>query len=98
VAEGALHRDDVAPGRDQAGGVEVPQVVEADVWQLRRVAGRPPAPRDCVVVERVVSDGEQPPVGLAFADVSRDVFAEDGDQLVGQVDDPLRPYFGGRTA
>ena len=34
MTERALHRDDVTPGRDEAGGVEVPQVVQP----VRRIA------------------------------------------------------------
>ena len=88
MTEGALDGHDIAAGRDQARRVEVPQVVEPDVRELGRVAGRPPPPGDRVVVERVISNGEQPLVWLALTDVGCDMLAEDDDQLVGQIDDP----------
>ena len=65
VAEGALHGDDVAACRDEAGGVEVAQVVEPDVGEFRGVAGGAPAPGDVVVVHRTVTDGEQPVLWLS---------------------------------
>lgn len=34
MAEGALGGDNVAAGGDQAGSVEVPEVVKPDVWEL----------------------------------------------------------------
>ena len=65
VAQRSLHCHNIATRRDQAGGVEVPQVAEAD------------------------ADGEQPLAWFALADLSCHVLAEDGDQLLGQVDDTL---------
>jgi hypothetical protein len=86
VAESPLDGHDVASGGDQAGGVEVAQVVEADLRQASSQSGGSPTPGDGVVVHRVITDHEEPSLRAAVVDVGLEVLAQDGHQLVAQVD------------
>lgn len=65
-----MDRDDVTAGGDEAGGVEVAEVVQLDVVQpssLQRLA--PPVP-DTVLMRRLVAVAEQPLLLASSADFS----------------------------
>src|SRR6478752_6445619 len=89
VTERALDGHDVAPGGDEAGGVEVPQVVELDAGQFGVAQCLAPPVADGVVVRRAVAvPGEEPTIITGGA-VGGDVLGQDGDEGVGEVDDAL---------
>lgn len=71
-----MDRYDVAPRRDEAGGVEVAQVVELDARHPGVAQRLAPPVADGVLVWRVVTlPGEEPPI-LADGVVGGDVFGE----------------------
>ena len=90
VAEGTLDGYDVAPGRDEPGGVEVSEVVELDAGQPGVAQRLAPPVADGVLVRWVVAlPREEPPV-LAGGAMGCDVLGEHVDQAVSEVDDALR--------
>lgn len=63
MTERALDGHDVAPGGDEAGGVEVPQVVELDAGQFGVVQCLAPPVADGVLVRRALAvPGEEPTI------------------------------------
>ncbi len=61
MPKGALNGDDVTAGADQAGRVEVPEVVQPEAAQAGGSCGGPPAVADGVLVRRVCGSSAEDP-------------------------------------
>ncbi len=86
-----LNGHHVTPGRDEAGGIEVPQVMQADALEPRvpkRLA--PPVTHRVLMRGRVACPLEQPRAAVPECNVSR----EHRHQLVRNVDGALGPVLG----
>src|SRR3954466_12506973 len=87
VPQGPLHGDDVATGRDQTRGVEVPEVVQAKTGDADSRRGGAPAVADGVLVRWLVAFSSEDPAVLQS--VSGDVRGEHLDESRRQDHDPL---------
>jgi hypothetical protein len=95
MAQGTLHGHHVAAGRDQAGGVEVPEVVQREAGDARGPARLPPPPPGGALIHRLARGGlEQPARAVGAGPVRTDVPVQQLQQLVRQVDRPLAPVLG----
>src|SRR5450759_1276602 len=89
MTERPLDRDHVAACRDQPTGIEVPQVVETDSRQARRLQCSPPPVANRVLMWRLTAVTHEEPAVLSGRRLFN-VARKDLHQLFGEEDAPLR--------